>query len=214
MRAELRARLADAATEAATTRPADAGSAASAGTPEFRRRLFLRYAAAFGVTLVVLAGGFVARGALDQAQQPAVLDRIVVTPDPLVLVVETTAGAHAQGWSSDGRSVPVSGVVWASGDQAVAVVDPNGVVHATGIGSTVVTASVGAVRGSTHVDVVRTLPTPSPTPSPTPTQTTRTATPTPTPTTPSPTPTTPSPTPTTPRRRRPLRRRRRPNPRR
>ena len=154
------------------------------------------------MTLVVLAGGFVARGALDQAQQPAVLDRIVVTPDPLVLVVEMTAGAHAQGWSSDGRSVPVSGVVWASGDQAVAVGGPERRRprhrHRLDGGDGV----VGAVRGSTHVDVVRTLPTPEPVadadhpaprrPTPTPT----TPNPTPTSTTPSPTPTTPSPTPT------------------
>lgn len=93
-------------------------------------------------------------GAGNGGGSNATLVSIAVTPRDAAVRRETTRPFTAVGSYSDGSMQDVTAQAsWGSSDTAVATVNASGGVSGVGIGATVITASVGAVSGSTALTV-------------------------------------------------------------
>lgn len=79
---------------------------------------------------------------------------VAVTPESLELTaLEEMVRLAATAFEASGETVPGAEFSWASGDNAVATVDPGGVVTATGPGETMIVATAEGVSGSAEVSV-------------------------------------------------------------
>lgn len=111
--------------------------------------------------LVVLAASSALGGASctrDAAGPPEVAS-VVVSPARVELGMGETRSLSATAYAASGSSLPGVAIDWHTGDQAVATVSAAGLVTATGVGTTLVTASSGTVSGLAEVTVVPSPPT-------------------------------------------------------
>lgn len=84
----------------------------------------------------------------------ALPNAIVVSPGNLAIPQGLARPFRATGTYADGTSRDITGsATWSSSDSAIATVSPDGVVAPVGIGSGVITATVGGVTGSSDVTV-------------------------------------------------------------
>ncbi len=94
------------------------------------------------------------RSVSSQVQVVNELTRLEVTPSSSELPVGKSQALTARGFFADGTSQDLTdSVTWTSANAAVANVSAAGVVTATGVGSTQVTAASGSVRGTSAVTV-------------------------------------------------------------
>jgi uncharacterized protein YjdB len=83
------------------------------------------------------------------------LTSIVVTPAVPQLALDTSKQLTATGVFSDGSIQDLtSAVVWSSSDASVATVSNIGLANAAAIGTSTITATTGAVSGSTSLSVI------------------------------------------------------------
>lgn len=82
---------------------------------------------------------------------------VTVAPDPVQLGVGESVQLTATAAASGGMVLPDRPVSWATGNDAVATVDPSGLVSAVGGGETAVTATVEGVAGQSSVFVGSTV---------------------------------------------------------
>ena len=92
---------------------------------------------------------------------PATTSAIVVSParDTIfvnvpVVPARDTARLVAKAFDASGAQLTGVAFSWQSSAPAVAIVDPNGVVHATGLGTATVSASSGGRTGSAQIHVL------------------------------------------------------------
>ncbi len=102
-------------------------------------------------TVTATSGGASGTVNVTVLQRPA---RIDVTPsgDTLFAVADTVQLAAAS-FDANDNPMPDAEIAWSSGDDAVATVDSDGLVTATGNGDTNITATVGSATGSANVTV-------------------------------------------------------------
>jgi Big-like domain-containing protein len=98
-----------------------------------------------------LAGPVYVPFATDSAV--GVVASVVVSPPTLVLAPGDSSRMVAGAYDSTGNLLSGQAVTWASDDTSVARVTTSGVVSARAVGSTMVTATVGAVSGSATINV-------------------------------------------------------------
>ena len=79
---------------------------------------------------------------------------VVVTPSEVILPVGDTVRLMAEVWDANGAPVKDAVVAWSSSDEAVAVVDPAGLVRAASSGAATFTATTEEVSGHARVTVV------------------------------------------------------------
>ena len=79
---------------------------------------------------------------------------VVVTPSEVILPVGDTVRLMAEVWDANGAPVKDSVVAWSSSDEAVAVVDPAGLVRGASSGAATFTATTEEVSGHARVTVV------------------------------------------------------------
>ena len=85
---------------------------------------------------------------------PAELTTMTVSPDAPTIVVGETLSFTATGTYTDGTTQNLTATVtWSSSNQAVALIDTTGVATAIGGGTTTITATSGAISGSTWLTV-------------------------------------------------------------
>lgn len=84
---------------------------------------------------------------------PPVLESIVVSPNPASLRTGSSQQFTARGTYSDGSTAQLTGVTWASSDTIVAWITGEGLAIAQGVGSTTITATLGAQAGSSTLTV-------------------------------------------------------------
>ncbi len=83
----------------------------------------------------------------------AALSSLTIAPNPVSLPAGTTSALTVTGTYSDGSTANVNNSTWSSADTSIATVDPSGLLHGTGTGSTTVTAAVQGVHTSAAVTV-------------------------------------------------------------
>ena len=83
-----------------------------------------------------------------------VLVSIAITPANPSLALGTTQQLHATGTYSDGSTLDLTAsAAWATGNQAIATINSQGIASSVAVGTTPVTATVGAVTGSSTLTV-------------------------------------------------------------
>jgi uncharacterized protein YjdB len=103
-------------------------------------------------TITATSGTISGSGALTVTA--AVLTSIAVTPVNPSFALGTTLPLIATGTYSDGSTlVLTSSVTWSTGDVTIATVNNQGVATGVDLGSTTVTATLGAIRGATTLTV-------------------------------------------------------------
>jgi uncharacterized protein YjdB len=80
---------------------------------------------------------------------------VIVRPNPVVLLIQTTAQLSATPLDADNFVVTGRPIAWTSDNATVATVDTNGLVTGIGAGSATITATVDGREGSATVSVVR-----------------------------------------------------------
>ncbi|MFJ5955605.1 Ig-like domain-containing protein [Paenarthrobacter sp. NPDC092416] len=152
MREDVRQRIHAEAVYRVQAYPADMDRALSAGMSTVRRRLLRTWVVAIVAAIALTAAFVVARVLLSEG--PATLQSIAVTSPAQSLHPGTTVELSAVGTYSDGaRLVLRERVVWASDNQAVAVVTPEGMVTAAGTGAAGLTATLDGVSGRFDLSV-------------------------------------------------------------
>ncbi|MBM0107378.1 Ig-like domain-containing protein [Steroidobacter sp. S1-65] len=92
----------------------------------------------------------------------AVVESLVLTPDPLRTGVGLTVRPKVTGHFSDGTTDDVTSLVtWNSSAPGVATVDLTGLVTGVSLGTTNISATIGSVTGSTALSVITGLWTPT-----------------------------------------------------
>jgi RHS repeat-associated protein len=87
------------------------------------------------------------------------LAKIVVTPSMASRVTGETASFKAIGTNADGTGADITAfVTWSSSEASVAAVDAAGTAHASGAGTTTVTATANGLTGSATLTVVTRVP--------------------------------------------------------
>ena len=104
-------------------------------------------------TTTIKATGYGIQGSTTVTVTAATLTSIAVTPTNPSIAKGTTVQLTATGTFSDGTMQNLTQVSWTSAAGTIATVDPNGLVTGTGVGSAAITATQGAVSGSTTVTV-------------------------------------------------------------
>jgi adhesin/invasin len=106
--------------------------------------------------LPTLFAAALAMGACSDQSEigPAEILEVRVDPDTLVLVLGFSDTLKAFPIDERGSFLPNRHIAWASGNDAIATVDEDGLVTATGLGMTMVTATTGKVSGSAVIQVV------------------------------------------------------------
>jgi uncharacterized protein YjdB len=84
---------------------------------------------------------------------PAVLLSIAVTPGNSSIARGTTQQFTAVGTFSDGSTQSLPAVTWSAQPSSIAAIDVSGLASAEAAGNTVITASAGAISGSTSLTV-------------------------------------------------------------
>jgi len=102
-------------------------------------------------TITARAGEASGTAAVTVKQEAA---SVMVTPAEATLPVGDTVRLAAEVRDANGALVEDAAVVWSSGAEAVAAVDPAGLVRAVAAGETVVTATSGGASGGARVTVV------------------------------------------------------------
>ena len=93
-------------------------------------------------------------GSLSLTVTAAELDSLTVTPPNPSLALGLTQALTALGVWSDGTTQPLTtGVTWSSADAGVATVSAQGLVSSVAQGASLITATAGAISGSTTVTV-------------------------------------------------------------
>ena len=122
-----------------------------APTPRFSFKPSWAGASAALVACAVLACGG------DDPVDPPVATTVAVSPATATFAaLGETAQLTATVRDQNGDIMPGASVRWASGDGAVATVDANGLVTATGNGTAMITATSGAANGTASVTVAQT----------------------------------------------------------
>ncbi len=103
----------------------------------------------------VVLGALISLGCSDRSEiGPGAVTTVRVDPDTLVVVLGLQDTLKAFPIDQRGYFLPNKSVTWASNDEAVATVDPEGSVTAVGLGMTMVTASAEQIQGSAVILVV------------------------------------------------------------
>ena len=106
------------------------------------------------VTITATSGSIHATATLTVTVAAANLNSISVAPAASSIPVNTTQQFTATGAYSDGSSRDLTALVtWGSSAAAVATVDANGLVSGVAAGTTTISATLGAVSGSTTLTV-------------------------------------------------------------
>ncbi|MGO9449596.1 MAG: Ig domain-containing protein [Candidatus Binataceae bacterium] len=104
-------------------------------------------------TTTIKATAYGIIGSTTVTVTPATLSSIAVTPTNPSIAKGTTVQLSATGTFSDGTMQNLTQASWTSAAGTIATVGPNGLVFGTGVGSAAITATQGAVSGSTTVTV-------------------------------------------------------------
>lgn len=108
-----------------------------------------------GVTLVIASVGTAADTVSVMVYGPLV--QLLVTIDKPVIKSSDTTRVRARGVDAGGRPVPIT-PEWESGDTAVALVTPGGLVFGLAFNrNTILTAKVGSITGFTFVSVIQSV---------------------------------------------------------
>jgi hypothetical protein len=108
-----------------------------------------------GGGFVAPGGGFVATSGEGAPPPPPTLVSIDVTPNTPSVQLGATQQMTATGTYSDASTADLTaGATWLSGTPAAATVNGTGLVTAVAVGSSLITATVGAVSGSETVSAV------------------------------------------------------------
>jgi uncharacterized protein YjdB len=104
------------------------------------------------VTITASFGGLTATAPVTVSN--AALLEIVVDPQQTTLPPLFDQAFTATGIYSDGQRVDLTGqVTWATGDTSVGTISPSGLVHPLAAGATSISATLGAVTGSTVLTI-------------------------------------------------------------
>ena len=132
--------------------PADAATVSSDGTVTARRAGgFTVHAQLVDVDVDTSAANVHAADIELHARVPRILG--VELPSELSLRVGASQQVRAQLRTEGDAPLDTEGMTWSSSDEQVARVSPDGRVAATGVGSTTITASIGAQRATVPITV-------------------------------------------------------------
>ena len=102
-------------------------------------------------TVTATSGGVSGTAAVTVAQRPA---RVDVSPSAdTLLAIGDTVRLAAQPVDANGNAVQDASIAWSTDDDAVAAVDADGLVTATGNGDASITAAAGGAGGTAEVTV-------------------------------------------------------------
>ncbi len=110
-----------------------------------------------GASVIKAAAGAVS-GTTTLTVTSSTLTSVTVTPPTPSIAPASTLQFRATGGFSDGSTLPLPGAAWSSDTAATAIIGAGGLASAVAVGTSTVTASLGAASGNTLLTVTTTPP--------------------------------------------------------